>query len=536
MSTPAKEEQVNAPAQKKNRYKYDGIKRVGELERAYRRTPVDSITLWIKEINTAEEIPGYVDNTDGFEGLYEYGNDVNITDPIYVEFEKKTAVGGSKSKAVKISQLYLKNKSGIENFKKIPGNVVIADGIYKEYVMLLEKCLEHRGLNSMEIKNYVLINRGVNGVNVDGSFMSLILDCFIDKTIDENEAKRLFSLCFEQASPKNDLFCKKKKEVFFEYMPFLLKNYPDKKDLFFNESIELPSDFKNSGDEEIMGFINDHLSDKEDSERIKPLVQCLNYRILLAHPEYENYANGIQRNALDEERKRLKEENKRKEEEEEKRKEEVREISKIIEKRGIENFVHFTDVENLESIMENGILSINELENRKLQYKNSDEERFDLIHDGISISVSFPNCEMLYQKRKRDKNRKWCILLLDPKKIIEKKCLYFEHNAASGRFSNIKGRYAAEDYFEHFFDEIVYGKDTNIEIHRNFPSKKECLKYATSMQAEIACFDEITPDCIKKCVFENESVCNKYKGIVEAQGIITEVDNRWFFTYGPYSK
>ncbi len=252
----------------------------------------------------------------------------------------------------------------------------------------------------------------------------------------------------------------------------------------------------------------------------------------MTHPEFEDFASDIQRYTLSREQTR---------------KQRIQwitqegpKITKIIKTRKIEHFVHFTQVSNIDSIIQNGLLPKNELEENGIAYSQSDEKRLDR-RDGeepICLSVSFPNCQMLYAKQNQNITVKWCVFLVDPIIVGKCYCQYFSFNAASARFLsdfNEGIKHDKSDDFMKIFSKEVY---TDKAIYpRDFPTdSKEFDKYATSFQAEIQCFDKIELDYIKKCVFLDKETCEEYKDRLEGVGIDVTVDDKWFFSYGPYQK
>lgn len=64
------------------------------------------------------------------------------------------------------------------------------------------------------------------------------------------------------------------------------------------------------------------------------------------------------------------------------------ELKNFLKERRINYLVHFTDERNINSIKENGILSIKQLNKRQASYVSNDENRNDNKHDYISLSVS----------------------------------------------------------------------------------------------------------------------------------------------------
>ena len=79
---------------------------------------------------------------------------------------------------------------------------------------------------------------------------------------------------------------------------------------------------------------------------------------------------------------------------------------------GIEYLTHFTNIENLESILTNGIRSVDYMKKHKIEYNNNDEYRFDNQLNLISISLNEINYKMLYKKQVKNKNQinSWVIL------------------------------------------------------------------------------------------------------------------------------
>ena len=117
--------------------------------------------------------------------------------------------------------------------------------------------------------------------------------------------------------------------------------------------------------------------------------------------------------------------------EEEKRRQEER-IKETVKSRNIQILLHFTAVDNLESILEKGILSRVEMYKQGISAVINDENRFDSCLDGISCSVTLPNAPLLY-KFQKEKYRKYVLLGIKPDVLWEKECLFCKENAASGK-------------------------------------------------------------------------------------------------------
>jgi len=66
-------------------------------------------------------------------------------------------------------------------------------------------------------------------------------------------------------------------------------------------------------------------------------------------------------------------------------------IRKICEERNITELVHFTHIDNLISILDKGLMTVEELEESGVNYKKSDHQRLDGQKDAVSLSISFPS-------------------------------------------------------------------------------------------------------------------------------------------------
>ena len=88
-------------------------------------------------------------------------------------------------------------------------------------------------------------------------------------------------------------------------------------------------------------------------------------------------------------------------------------ISNIIKNRNITQLVHFTKKQNINSIIKNGLLSIEELKKRNLEYIYNDPERRDDWNYAISLSITNKNLFLFESFKRRQK-------LIDSDDKIEK--------------------------------------------------------------------------------------------------------------------
>lgn len=169
-------------------------------------------------------------------------------------------------------------------------------------------------------------------------------------------------------------------------------------------------------------------------------------------------------------------------------------IKTIIDNRQIKYLVHFTNVENLRSIMQKGLVTRYNLEMNGHDFHYNDSLRLDSVANSISLSVTFPNWKMLYKYRQECPQKDWIILLLDPTVLLEKNCFFCKHNAADKRISRInrellKGARAFEGMFEGDVNEPY-----SLPVSPNF---------TFDPQAEVLVLENINLKYIKHVIFNN---------------------------------
>lgn len=105
------------------------------------------------------------------------------------------------------------------------------------------------------------------------------------------------------------------------------------------------------------------------------------------------------------------------------------------EEKGIKHVVHFTHIDNVENIIKHGLMSRKNIEEKGIDSKCSDNDRFDKKLDTISLSISCCNLSMLKSKIKEN-GKNYCIIFLKPRVLWEKQCAFYPHNAASKEYIN----------------------------------------------------------------------------------------------------
>lgn len=151
-------------------------------------------------------------------------------------------------------------------------------------------------------------------------------------------------------------------------------------------------------------------------------------------------------------------------------------IEESIRRHRVEELIHFTALANLSSIVEHGIYTRKYFNRLDQEPAINDPERYDGFLDATSLSVSFPNSKLLYTFQCMYK-RPYVVIALDPKILLDKKCLFFKKNAARSDRNSCG--------FEEMFD----GQEG--------PNPRD-------VQAEILVFARIEPRYIKRIYVKDE--------------------------------
>lgn len=123
------------------------------------------------------------------------------------------------------------------------------------------------------------------------------------------------------------------------------------------------------------------------------------------------------------------------------------------------------------------------------RYLFTDKFRLDKKPSRISLSVSYPNWQMFYNKRKNNNAEGWVLLILNPKILWELDCWFMPKNAASGGLYKGIGS-SSFDKFSEMFE--------GANRPTSYPSN-----WTTDVQAEVMVKDKIPPEYITSIVVEN---------------------------------
>ena len=159
-------------------------------------------------------------------------------------------------------------------------------------------------------------------------------------------------------------------------------------------------------------------------------------------------------------------------------------IKNFLDARGIKYLLHFTNSDNIESIKEHGILSVDELNRRGLPYSSNDSNRMDRELDYISLSVTSINRQLLGSYLYTDRIKNVSVIYISASILYEEidtPRIYCDRNAAASSCNKGESFFEFEDMFKH---SINYATATSVRDYdrvRDGRAKNE----PTDPQAEI---------------------------------------------------
>lgn len=191
--------------------------------------------------------------------------------------------------------------------------------------------------------------------------------------------------------------------------------------------------------------------------------------------------------------------------------------------------LHFTRAVNLPSIMLHGIYPVGRVHEINVRPAINDQCRFDGHQDSTSVSIGFPNCQMLYKYRKADEGVEWSILVLHPSILWGKSCAFCLHNAADGRISSQSvANLMRPEAFIGMYGEVD-GMPTRAE--QNLKTYDP-----TDVQAEVLVFDVIEPQYILGVIFESKAVQEIYLDCIGNRRTYVHANNKGMFANRRYAR
>ena len=206
---------------------------------------------------------------------------------------------------------------------------------------------------------------------------------------------------------------------------------------------------------------------------------------------------------------------------------EVSQIIAFLRERSVRHLVHFTHIDNLTSIVKQGILPRSSVKEKGIV---SDDMRLDGNEEYGCFSLTYPNYLMLYQKRKKSPGQ-YIILMIDIEAlsaIKEEDILFFPGNAAR---SDLRGKGDhGKTAIEAMFKDKILSRD-GILIRRE--EQRLESQYTTDPQAEVQMKSIIPAKYIRTIYVEDNEMKNRAKSLVSGSEIMIEVNANMFWPEYP---
>ena len=148
--------------------------------------------------------------------------------------------------------------------------------------------------------------------------------------------------------------------------------------------------------------------------------------------------------------------------------------------RGVKYLVHFTVVDNLPGIMENGIVPRAAVPETAICL---DEDRLDQMTDCSCFSLSFPNYRMFYLKRIQNRRKNFAVLLIDLEALRDLSyddMYFFPSNAAEHTYKKRKGSMKGISAARRLFAKRFTDENSTRMRAENLPRE-----YTTNPQSEV---------------------------------------------------
>lgn len=174
-------------------------------------------------------------------------------------------------------------------------------------------------------------------------------------------------------------------------------------------------------------------------------------------------------------------------------------IARYVKERGITEVFHFTRVENLGSILKNGLLPRDQLKKKGIKFKYNDTLRLDDYPHASCLSISWPNYKMFYACRCTDQKAKWVVVSFKPDILWAMRCAFCKENAASKRekYVSAEEKLGAECLMSLFEEGNGVRSRTKTRIPAHYP---------TNPQAEVLAFGEISSSYIQEIYFNDKQL------------------------------
>ena len=209
----------------------------------------------------------------------------------------------------------------------------------------------------------------------------------------------------------------------------------------------------------------------------------------------------------------------------------AKEIMAFLRERKIKYLVHFTQFENLNAILNDGLTPRLDLIKSDKESRFNDSTRFDGCTDCSCMSVEYPNIWLLERYRKRNPSSRWAILMLDAELLTNHTNFYARHNAGSNEISGMIRMCSTIEDLREMYTEFF---TLHLSSEDRFISRDKLTDFPylpTSDQAEILVQGRIDQREIRSIIFQSYDDMYLYIGDPRCEKIELLVNDALFDTY-----
>ena len=177
-------------------------------------------------------------------------------------------------------------------------------------------------------------------------------------------------------------------------------------------------------------------------------------------------------------------------------------IEEFVVERGVKSLFHFTRLNNLTSILGNGLLTKEACLQVGINPAVNDLYRYDGT-GAISATISYPNYKMFYRLRCENPDVEWVVLKLKCSLLWRTRCAFSDTNAGdSSAYSIPIASRQGVVALHSMFDDYGAIKRTSLNIPDH---------YTTNPQAEVLLLDGATVEDITGVYFQKLATFQQYK-------------------------
>ena len=186
-------------------------------------------------------------------------------------------------------------------------------------------------------------------------------------------------------------------------------------------------------------------------------------------------------------------------------------VKVLFEKRKIQFLVHFTRIDNLASILQNGLVPVTMQQSMEIKSIHNDDMRLDFMTDCTSCSVEFPNYKLFYTFREHKfPGTHWVIIAIAKEVTFSPANVAYFCSTNAARIiprTNNSANLCTADAFESMFCETITRKDGS-KVNR--ASLQIDDSRTTDPQAEILISGIIGTQYIRGVFFQSQQDRDDY--------------------------